>query len=317
MNGKSRPVGGSQTPATASTETVRPASAESAGPRQPLVTDAALRYASIGWPVFTLSRTKVPLKLCGACPPHGPDHDGDACECLTCHGFYAATTDADRVAEMIHRHPDGMLAIRTGAPSGLVVVDIDPRSGGLPTLRALEQAGQLPPTVRQLSGGDGLHLLYAHPGGMVHGGAGKLGPGADVKADGGYFVVAPSVHPGTRRPYRWARSSVTEPAPLHPELLERLRPAVVAPAPAVFRTPGACGGRGRLLGVLTRLAEERNTRNDMLFWAAKKVGVMHHAGALPDLDAAVAALQDVALAIGLTPGEIHNTIPSGLRAVTR
>ena len=216
---------------------------------------AAMHYAEIGWPVFVLSRTKSPLRLCGDCPPHGPNHDGDACECLTCHGFYAATLDRDRIAAMVARHPDGMLAVRTGAPSGLVVVDIDPRAGGPATLTLLENDGLLPPTVRQLSGGDGLHLLYAHPGGLVHGGAGKLGDGADVKADGGYFVVAPSVHPGTGRPYRWAKHLPlgSAPTPLHPELLERLRPTLAAPAPGRRTSTGARGGR--LLGVLTTLLE--------------------------------------------------------------
>ncbi|MEP6761658.1 MAG: bifunctional DNA primase/polymerase, partial [Sporichthyaceae bacterium] len=165
---------------------------------------AALRYAAAGWPVFALSSTKAPLKLCGSCPPHGLDHDGEACPCLTCHGFYAASTDIEVVTAMFTGYPDRLVAIRTGAPSGLVVVDIDPRSGGLATLGELEGAGLLPVTVRQLTGGGGLHLFYAHPGGIVRGGANKLGPGVDVKADGAYVVLAPSVHPGTGRRYRWA-----------------------------------------------------------------------------------------------------------------
>jgi hypothetical protein len=279
---------------------------------------AALRYAERGWPVFVLSRTKSPLQLCPTCPPHSRDHDGDECECLTCHGFYAATTDLARITEMLGRHPDGMLAVRTGAPSGTVVVDVDPRHGGHRTLVDLEDAGLLPATVRALTGGGGLHLVYAHPGEYLASGANRLGPGVDVKADRAYFVVAPSVHPATGKGYRWATWLPLDAAPtaMHPDLLERLRPPLVDPAPLPTRTTSA-GGRGRFLGVLTRLlAAPEGERSDLLFWAARKTGTMHALGALPDLPAAVAALQDAGLRIGLTRNEVGDetagTIGSGL-----
>ncbi|WP_246159084.1 bifunctional DNA primase/polymerase [Catellatospora sichuanensis] len=57
--------------------------------------------------------------------------------CLTCHGFYAATTDPHRIAAMLAAVPHGLLAIRTGAPSGLVVIDVDTGHGGMATLCSL------------------------------------------------------------------------------------------------------------------------------------------------------------------------------------
>ena len=91
---------------------------------------AALRYMGNGWPVFVLGRSKRPVANCAACRAAGAGHDKAGCTCLTCHGFYAATLDPDRLAAMLVKVPGGLLAIRTGRVSGLCVVDIDPRNGG-------------------------------------------------------------------------------------------------------------------------------------------------------------------------------------------
>jgi putative DNA primase/helicase len=57
------------------------------------------------------------------------------------------------------------IGLRTGAESGVVVLDVDPRHGGERTLCALEQRYEpLPPTWRFLSGGGGDHVLFRHPG---------------------------------------------------------------------------------------------------------------------------------------------------------
>jgi len=58
----------------------------------------------------------------------------------------------------------------------------------------------------QRTGGGGVHVFYAHPGGRVKSrtGAGAIAPGVELKADGGYVVVAPSVHP-SGEPYRWIK----------------------------------------------------------------------------------------------------------------
>ena len=91
---------------------------------------AALGYMRRGWPVFLLGRSKRPVANCTGCRTAGPGHDPAGCECLTCHGFYAATTSPARLAAMLRAVPGGVLAIRTGTAAGLAVVDIDPRNGG-------------------------------------------------------------------------------------------------------------------------------------------------------------------------------------------
>ena len=150
-----------------------------------------------GWPVFVLSSSKVPVPNCERCrKEHTTPQQMRDCGCLTCHGFYAATLDVARMEEMVRLHPRGLLAIRTGAVSGTVVIDVDAR--GLPAMRQMIADGLLPRTLAQRTG-SGYHLVYAHPGVRIASGPGKGGPGIDIKSDDAYIVAAPSVHPRHRQ----------------------------------------------------------------------------------------------------------------------
>jgi hypothetical protein len=89
-----------------------------------------------------------------------------------CHGFYAATLDVARLKEMVRLHPRGLLAIRTGAVSRTVVIDVDARgSRDAPDDRGRGSAADAGPAHRQ-----GYHLVYAHPGVRIASGPGKGGP---------------------------------------------------------------------------------------------------------------------------------------------
>lgn len=122
---------------------------------------------------------------------------------LTRHGLKDASTDTDQITKWFKKHPDANIGLLTGAKSGLIVVDVDPRNGGDDTLYELEQKfGSLPETWESQTGGGGRHLFFRHPGGHIKGSAGALGPGLDVKADGGYVIAPPSIHE-SGRPYVW------------------------------------------------------------------------------------------------------------------
>lgn len=116
---------------------------------------------------------------------------------LTAHGFKDATTDPATVAAWWSEHPDANIAIPTGTASGLLVVDVDPRNGG-PADRSelIERFGPIPDTAEVLTGGGGRHLFFRHPGGKV---PKELCEGVDLKADGGYVIAPPSIHPTGKR----------------------------------------------------------------------------------------------------------------------
>src|SRR5439155_13208461 len=110
------------------------------------------------------------------------------------------------------------------------------------------------------------HLVYLHPGGKIMSGAGKGGPGVDVKADGGYIVAPPSVHPLTRRPYSWLGSPGDDLTPLPGFWVERLRENTrpvrsAQPAPIPVRGRGGYAQaalRGELEDVLSAGEGTRN-----------------------------------------------------------
>lgn len=283
---------------------------------------AALHYAERGWPVFALSASKKPLANCQPCKDsHDAPSEMEACICLSCHGFYAATRDPDRIGAMFERNPRGLLAIRTGSPSGLVVVDIDvdvpddPTQPAWTTVAALEDLGVLPDTATVITGSGGMHLLYGHPGCKITSGAQKLGIKVDIKADGAYIVAAPSVHPRTRRPYRWANSEIPDLTPLHPILTERLRERPPRP---VYTGDRPATPLGRLTGLLRYVVNApHGDRNKRLYWAACRVGDMAQAGEITEHEA-VTALIEVGRSIGLSENEMigrgdAGSIGSGIR----
>jgi hypothetical protein len=182
--------------------------------RQSKLLTAALTYTCFGWPVFPLHHATA-----RGCSCHLPTCASPAKHPRTAHGFKDATTDEGQIRAWWKRWPQANIGIATGVISRLVVVDIDPRNGGHLTLEDLEaDHGQLPETVESLTGGGGRHLLYRHPGEPYRLASDSLGPGVDLKADGGYIVVPPSLHVSGRR-YEW-------------EVLSNPGDTLVAPAPA-------------------------------------------------------------------------------------
>lgn len=163
---------------------------------------AALWYARNGIPVFPCkAREKAPL---------------------TPHGFQDATTNEDPVRRWWTQWPNANIGIPTGRLTGLLAIDIDPRNGGDGALRELElQHGAFPNTAAQLTGGGGRHLFFRYRGGPV---PKLLAKGIDLKADGGYVIVPPSVH-ASGKSYQWSdsRETLLDPAEIPGWLDERLR----------------------------------------------------------------------------------------------
>jgi hypothetical protein len=143
---------------------------------------AALGYAAKGYPVFPVAQDKRPLVKWKA----------------------GATTDPKTVKAWWARWPLAMIGMPTGEPSGVVVVDIDRKNGvdGLANLLALGiDAYSLSPVISITPSG-GLHVFMGYDGPLKNS-AGLLAEGVDIRADGGYIVLPPSLPSIHRDEYQW------------------------------------------------------------------------------------------------------------------
>jgi hypothetical protein len=153
--------------------------------RQSTMLRAALSYPTRSVPVFP-------------CEPSGKRP-------LTKNGFWEATTDERLIRGWWGRWPRANVGVPTGRASGLLVLDVD-RSDGLESIAELELAlGQAPKTLRARTGGGGEHLFFRYPENKeIRNSQGLLGPGLDIRGEGGYVLVAPSQTTG---PYEWVDRS--------------------------------------------------------------------------------------------------------------
>lgn len=149
--------------------------------------DAALKYATkYKWAVFPVSQqTKKPL---------------------TPHGCKDAKKDPGAIRSWWKRYPDASIGIATGSASNLLVIDedVDEDKGlnGVHEMQIWEtDNGELPETVRAITGRGGAHLYYRYEGKDLGNRAGVI-EGVDIRGEGGYIIAPPSIHPnGTQ--YEW------------------------------------------------------------------------------------------------------------------
>lgn len=159
------------------------------------------------------------------------------------------STDEAKITHWWTQAPDHGIGIVTGATSGLWVLDVD-IADGKPGDRTLEYLtddhGPLPDTYEVITGSGGRHLYFAWPtdGQIVTNSAsGRLGPGLDVRGEGGFVVAPPSLHANGNR-YEPEASAPDHLAAAPGWLLAMLRdpePQATAtrqPAPAAGDRPG-------------------------------------------------------------------------------
>jgi hypothetical protein len=120
----------------------------------------------------------------------------------TANGLKDATTDADLIRQWWRINPDYNVAIATGAVSRIFVIDIDDHDAEF-ELRKLEaEHGELPSSIEVITA-RGRHIYFRWPAQPVRNSTGKIAPGIDVRGDGGYVLVPPSVHPSGKK-YAWS-----------------------------------------------------------------------------------------------------------------
>jgi hypothetical protein len=141
--------------------------------------NAALGYADQSWPVF-------PCEQGGKKP-------------LTANGFKDATTDKNTIRAWWAKWPDANI----GSPMGgdRIVIDMDGSEADQSMVELERKYGKLPETL-QAKTGRGWHFYFNPGGAKIKPSAGVLGRHLDVRGEGSYVILPPSVHANGER-YEW------------------------------------------------------------------------------------------------------------------
>lgn len=254
--------------------------------RLPDPVEVALEYTARGWPVF-------PCR-------HADDEVLDtntgefevrakAKSPLTSNGFKAASDSDFTVRDFWRRHPSAMIGVPTGEAIGAFVLDIDVKGevNGFDWLRQVQQQnGRLPDTLTANTASGGQHLYFRMVEGVRNRGA--LGPGVDVRGDGGYVVAPGSVMADGRR-YVWIDpdADIAEAPQWLVDLLVRKHDAPATPT-TYTRPTGDHSAyvEAALDNELSDLAATpKGARNNALNDAAFSLGTLVGAGVLARSDA--------------------------------
>lgn len=232
---------------------------------------------------------------------------------------------SERQVELPHPDDDAFLlehfdrpgvnvAAVTGAVSEIVVLDADSRHAWDALVDTC--GGRVPRTV-VANTAKGRHVWFAHPATPIRNTVRLGGVPLDVRGDGGYVVVPPSIHP-SGKPYTWHRSPLEcwPLAPMPEPLLELLRPPVVT---RVTEPELPRGDRSRYAEAALRAEADAvrssivGARNDTLNRAAFNLSRLVISGDLKAVDA-WHALMYAARSVGLPDAEAERTISSAFGA---
>jgi hypothetical protein len=214
------------------------------------------------------------------------------------------------------RYSRANVGIRTGAESGLVVLDVD-GDDGLASLRGLVSVHGKLDAAWARTGSGGWHGYMAHAGEHLGNSQGQLGTGLDVRGDGGYVVAPPSLHASGGR-YHWPKPTPLELPPMPSWLVALLRPPVHQDR---IEGPRSRHGLDRYLAAaLEGEAREvasapHGRRNGRLNLAAYRLGRL--LGNSPAVHVVGEVLLVAACTAGLSEPEARTTIRSGLAAGLR
>ncbi len=260
---------------------------------------AAFRYAFRGLAVF-------PLAVGAKVPPAGS------------HGLLDGTTDLDVTRARWEKTPRANIGAATGGKSGIWVFDVDNHHDGNVALAELEsEHGALPRTIEASTPRGGRHLYWkwADDGPEIRNSAGRIGPGLDVRGEGGSIVLPPSVL-ANGRGYRWikngARAFADAPAWLVALALPPPLPPRAKPKPLTGDVDVYCAAA--ITAELKCLAAAgEGQRNDALNRSAFNVAQFVAAGVVPEAWAR-GELEETAVQIGLPVFEVRLTINSAFAA---
>lgn len=225
------------------------------------ILEHALQYSKLGWHVFPCAPgQKTPL---------------------TAHGVKDATATTEQILKWWVRYPKANVAVACGQISGIHVCDID-HGVRVSGWRSIEEAAKngnfLTETVMQRTPSGGAHLFYVTDNSPAN--KNSFLPGIDIRSDGYYVVLAPSIHPNGGV-YAWAEglSPWDRQAAVWPDFLRPLPKPVSEPEAAVrasqevMSDPGDVICRASAYLATCDPAIQGMGGHDKLLWAA--VAMVH------------------------------------------
>lgn len=216
--------------------------------------EAALKYSELGWHIIPCRPgVKIPL---------------------TPHGIKDATNDVEVIKAWWARWPTANIAVACGDKSGIHVVDVDKDdTKGVDGWETLKSEEPLPNTITQDTPRGGAHFIYRADDPPRNRNSFK--PGIDIRSDGYYIMLPPSLHPNGKR-YEWRKGHSpwdVEPA----EFPDHMRPpeknALPWGKPVPVKPPITPSGdkiidRARLYLQECEPAIQGQAGHDKLLWAA-------------------------------------------------
>lgn len=257
----------------------------------------ALKYTAIGWQVFPCAEGgKVPAIKGG-------------------HGVKDATLAQPQLREWALEYPGSNIGLACGEPSGgIVVVDVDPRSGGDSSLAGLALKGRaFPHGPHSKTGNGGQHLFFRYDGKLSNS-KGRMGAGIDIRATGGYVVAPPSwLKPsdsGNGGRYEWIVSPFEAPVPRLPIWMsELLKPREAKP----YVPPKTFAEGAERIAHLADFASRAPSgqRNMSTFWAACRAAEVVLDGKA-NKHAVMERLRSAGQMSGLSPDEVERAIQNAM-----
>jgi hypothetical protein len=170
---------------------------------------AAMFYSDFGWAVFP-------------CHPRGKTP-------LTSHGVRDASRDQEQIRAWWEKWPNANIAVACGAPSVVYVLDIDMDvERGVDGYVSMKEFPRLSETVCQNTPRGGCHVFFRTDNPPAN--KNSFRPGIDIRGDGYYVILSPSIHPNGGQ-YLWERGCGPGELPIA-EFPEFLRPTVRPALPA-------------------------------------------------------------------------------------
>lgn len=144
-----------------------------------------------GWSIFPVGVDKKPLVEWKQYQDHKPT--------------------PDELTQWSKQFPNANIGLITGKLSGVIAVDIDPRHGGT------DEAFKEVVTVKSRTGGGGFHYLFKYESGINN--QANIQSGIDIRGEGGYIVLPPSIHQSKQR-YEWINSPESTPLASLPDFVK-------------------------------------------------------------------------------------------------